>query len=116
MRLSKRQTDDVILAELAQRLTRRRIDCGMTQAQLAQESGVSKSTVERLESGASVQLSSLIRLFRTLDLLEGFESLLPATGLSPIELLKLRGKSRQRAYVARTSKVNSGTWTWGDEQ
>ncbi|HEX6929299.1 MAG TPA: helix-turn-helix transcriptional regulator, partial [Gammaproteobacteria bacterium] len=61
--------DQAVLAELGRRLSHRRIEAGLTQEKLARESGVSKRTVERLEAGSSVQLTSLIRLLRTLALL-----------------------------------------------
>lgn len=54
-------TDAAVLAELGDRLSRRRLQRNLTQAQLAREAGVSKRTVIRLERGESSQVTNLIR-------------------------------------------------------
>ena len=46
-------TDEAILEEIGRRLARRRVDLGCTQADLAEQSGVAKRTVERIEAGRS---------------------------------------------------------------
>ena len=53
MKLTTEMTDAAVLQELGARLHRRRIDANLTQAQLAEEAGVSKRTVERIEAGRS---------------------------------------------------------------
>jgi len=58
------------LATLGHRLEQRRLARDLTQATLAREAGVSKSTIERLENGASVQLANLVRVLRALELLD----------------------------------------------
>ena len=59
-------TDEQLLAELGRRLARCRLDMDATQAALAFEAGISKRTLERIEAGASVQTTSLIRVLRAL--------------------------------------------------
>lgn len=74
----------------------------LTQATLAEEAGVSKRTLERLESGeVASRLSGLVRVCCVLGLLDRFEALFPAPGLSPVEQLKLAGQCRTRAPVRR---------------
>ena len=114
MKISINATDDSILNALGERLARHRLDKNLTQAQLAQQAGVSKRTVERLEAGGSAQLSSLIRLCRALSLLPQFEALIPETPPSPIAQLKLRGKDRQRASVKKATSRSTRKWEWGD--
>jgi len=48
--ITKQATDDSVLAELGGRLARIRLDRNLTQAQLAEQAGVSKRTIERLEA------------------------------------------------------------------
>jgi transcriptional regulator with XRE-family HTH domain len=116
MKISSQNTDNAILKELGARLTRSRLNRNLTQAQLANEAGVSKRTVERIEAGHSTQLSNLIRVSRALGLLVNFNLLIPEPIPSPIEQLKLRGKVRERASTSsRTTGVSSDEWTWGDE-
>ena len=115
MRFTPLLTDDALLGELGAGLERARLERNLTQAQVAEQAGVSKSTLERLERGASSQLTNLIRVLRALDLLEGLNQLLPETPISPIEQLKLRGKTRQRASTPRTERAGkTAPWRWGD--
>ena len=53
MKITPELTDSAVLHELGERLSRRRIDAGLTQAELAHEAGVSKRSVERIEAGES---------------------------------------------------------------
>jgi transcriptional regulator with XRE-family HTH domain len=112
-------SDEAVMAEMGQRLTAARLERRMTQAQLAQAAGVSKRTVERLEDGASAQLTNLVRCLRALEKLEGLERLLPETPVSPIELLK-RGKAApsrvRRAREPGVAEAAGSAWVWGDEK
>ncbi len=114
MDISNLLTDAAILAELGDRIARRRIDLQLTQADLASQAGVSKRTVERVESGASAQMSSIIRIFRVLGLLQNFEHILPQTGPGPMELLRGKGKTRQRATRSRKPDDTGRPWTWDE--
>ncbi len=115
MNITSRMTDQAILQELGQRLARARIDLNLTQAALAEQSGVAKRTIERLESGeAATQLSGFLRVCRTLGLLERFELLLPEPAPSPMAQLKQQGRKRQRATGSKAAPA-AKKWTWGDE-
>ena len=114
MKITKQATDAVILGELGGRLAKVRLDRNLTQAQLATQAGVSKRTVERLESGAvATQLSGFIRVCRTLNLVERFELLVPEPVPSPVAQLKLGGKQRQRASVTKPAPPSAKQWQWG---
>ena len=116
MRIAKQATDAAILTELGGRLTRVRLDRNLTQSQLAEEEGVSKRTVQRLESGdASPQLSGFIRVCRVLGLVERFDLLVPEPVASPVEQLKLGGKRRKRASKVKAAKPALKKWQWGNE-
>jgi len=116
MKITKQATDDAVLAELGGRLARIRLGRNLTQAQLANEAGVAKRTVERLEAGAvATQLSGFIRVCRVLDLLERFDTLVPEPVPSPVAQLKLQGRQRRRASKAKPAKTTGKKWQWGDE-
>ena len=51
-------TDVVVLREIGARLKHKRVDSGLTQAQLAEQAGIAKRTVERLESGNSTDCAA----------------------------------------------------------
>jgi transcriptional regulator with XRE-family HTH domain len=116
MVLENLEPDEVILRQIGQRLARRRIDLGLTQELLAERAGLGKRTVERIESGESAQLSSLLRILRVLELLPRLDLLLPELGPRPMDLLRRKGKERQRASTRRGSTGESSSWTWDDEQ
>ncbi|MCL7488844.1 MAG: helix-turn-helix domain-containing protein [Desulfobulbaceae bacterium] len=115
MDISKLLTDDAILAEIGKRIARYRIDSQITQADLAQQAGVSKRTVERVEAGASAQFATIIRILRVLDLMQGLENLVPEPVPRPMELLKQKGKVRQRASSSRHPDKAPKKWSWGEE-
>jgi len=116
MHISEQNTDLAVLAELGQRLARTRLERNITQQDLAIEAGVSKSTLERVESGGETRLSSLIRILRVLGLLDRLDQLVPQPLPSPIERLKLQGRRRRRAVsAAKVDNASPGTWTWAHE-
>lgn len=99
------------------RLARARLERNLTQAQLAEQAGVSKRTVERLESGSvATQLSSFIRVCRVLELIERLDALVREPATSPIEQLKLEGRKRWRASPTKKAKPPSKAWEWGDDE
>jgi putative transcriptional regulator len=115
MRITNEVTDDAALAELGSRLARWRLDRNLTQQQLADEAGVSRITVARVEGGQSMTLSALIRVLRALELLENMEALVPQPLPSPIQQLERESGRRQRAAGARAANEDDepGPWRWG---
>ncbi|HEX3367834.1 helix-turn-helix transcriptional regulator [Phenylobacterium sp.] len=109
-------TDQLIAADLGRRLEAERLAQDLTQAQLAAQAGVSKRTVERLENGDSSTISNLIRCLRALGRLEGLKTLLPEPQPNPVSVLKLRGKTRQRARPSAEARPAGKPWAWGDER
>lgn len=106
-------SDEALLRELGQRIARLRLERNLTQAQLAEQAGISKRTLERLEAGvAATQLSLFLRVLRQLDLLERLDLLIPEPQPSPLALLELQKAGRKRASRPRIAKP-SGSWTWG---
>jgi putative transcriptional regulator len=108
-------TDPAILAQLGERLARHRLDRNLTQAALAKEAGVSQRTVLRLESGASTQLTNLIRILRALDLLNNLDAFLPPPAPSPLEQLRAEKKQRKRASPRTEPTDTRDEWNWADE-
>jgi transcriptional regulator with XRE-family HTH domain len=93
-----------------------RLGRNLTQAALAEQAGVSKRTVERLEAGAvATQFSGFVRVCRVLGLLEGFENLVPEPVPGPMEQLKQKSRMRQRASGKKAVSTKPMKWKWGDE-
>ncbi len=107
-------TDDAILAEIGTRIARRRLDMGFTQAQVAEQAGVAKRTLERIETGASAQMSNMIRILRVLDLLPGLDRMIPPELAGPIDLWKRKGRARRRASAGRPDQTDE-PWSWRED-
>jgi putative transcriptional regulator len=116
MHFENQLTDEATLQELGRRVARLRLDRDLTQQQLADEAGISRHTLLRLEDGHSVTLSALLRILRALELLEGLETLVPEPLPSPLAALQQQGSQRQRASgltEERDPRAGSSTWSWG---
>lgn len=112
-------SDEAVLTELGERLRAARLPRNLSQQQLAEEAGVGRMTVQRLEQGGSTSLTSLIRILRALGAVDALAGLLPAPGPSPLEEARRRGRRRQRARAPREpteSESRTGSWRWGDEE
>jgi transcriptional regulator, XRE family len=93
----KEKSNPSILKEIGKRIQRERLRQDITQACLAESSGVSLIVVQRIEKGMSISLQNLLGILRALNMLEGLEQLFPEPPISPILLKKLSGKTRKRA-------------------
>jgi len=113
--------DDAIVVELGRRIALHRVGLNLTQGELADRAGVARSTVQRIERGDSIQLSSLVKLLRAVDRVDALDALLAAQLRSPVAELRRQRERRQRVRHRRRdqgeppSTSDGGTWTWGDE-
>jgi transcriptional regulator with XRE-family HTH domain len=118
MRITYDLTDTAVLSELGDRLGRCRIDAALTQAQLAEEAGISKRTVERVEAGHSIDFVMLLRVMRVLKRFEVLDQLIPDLPQSPLVLLKGRGRERKRVKHSRRASDDlaapkpASSWKW----
>lgn len=110
------RSDSATLEELGNRISQTRLNRNQTQDALAQEAGVSKRTLHRVEHGHSIQTSNLIRILRALHLLENLEVLVPKLAASPIQQIKMHGKKRQRASSKADKPEQKAPWSWGDKK
>lgn len=115
MKITSLLTDDAVLAELGARIAGRRVELQLTQAAVAEQAGIAKRTLERMEAGQTSQLSTLIRVLRVLDATSGLDSLIPESGPRPMDLLKQKGKIRQRASGRRAEKESTKSWQWDEK-
>ena len=123
-------SDDVLLAELGQRLAQLRLNHNWQQHELATEAGVSLRTLSRIEAGEPSQTINLLRVLRALGLVENLEALVPPPATSPLQQLQLQGKQRKRASrrPGKPAQAAEGAatethgvadakpaWQWGSE-
>ena len=104
------QTDKSALALLGRRMVAFRIRCNWTQAQLAEQAGVSKGTVEHIERGDSVQVLNLIKILRVYGMLDAFLAIFPDDSPSPMQILRMgEVKARKRVRNPRGTNARRGT-------
>jgi putative transcriptional regulator len=106
-------TSDQIEAALCKRLESIRLSRNITQAQLAEEAGVSLRTIGRLEKGQGVSVDTFIRIMMALGIQQSLEALLPDPTVRPIERVGFGAGERKRARPTQSSDERP-TWSWGD--
>jgi len=99
-----------ILAEFTQRIRKKRLNLNITQEELSKKAGVHIQTIKNFESGKTTTLLTFIQILRAFDALDAIDLFLPDPGISPIELLKLKGKERQRASKSNNNESNESLW------
>lgn len=93
--------DMAILERIGKRIHQIRLKQNITQQSLAEAAGISLSTIKKIENGEIRSFESLLRVLRTLGMLETLQPLVEEEQLSPSEYYKYvqsaKAKSRKRA-------------------
>ena len=98
MKITADLTNEAVLHEMGLRIARRRIGAGLTQAHLAEEAGIGKRTLERIERGESAQVATLIRVLRRLGSFGELDLLVPeASNEDRLDGGRLRQRASPRA-------------------
>lgn len=116
MKIASTMPETTALAELGERAQQYRVGMNLTQAELANNAGVSQRTIERLEAGHSVQLEKLVRILRALRLSANLDQLIPEANVRPIQLAGSKTEVRQRSYKRRGTAPKKPGWVWGDKK
>ena len=97
-------SNSAIIEEVGKRLKDYRLRRKLTQQEVADHAGISIFSVAQIERGKAVTMSVFLSVLRTLRLLENFELFIPEIGISPIELLKLKGKTPKRIKKSKKTE------------
>jgi transcriptional regulator with XRE-family HTH domain len=89
-------SNTAITKEIGKRLKEYRLKKRFTQRDIAERAGISIFTVAQIERGKAVSINMLLPVFRVLRLLDNLELFLPEISISPVKLLKLKGKTPKR--------------------
>jgi len=92
-----------IAEQLGERLKQARLNADLTQAEVASRTGLNRRTILNAEKG-NVQLKNLVAILITLGMVEQINTFLPIQEISPLQLVKLKGKKRQRASRSQKKK------------
>ena len=87
--------------ELGRHLRDLRLRRNIDQRQLADQAGVALNVVKRLEGGKGATVTSLIKVLRALGREEWLGTLTPMVSVSPLQMLKSKKPTRQRASPSK---------------
>lgn len=97
------------MREMGQRIQDIRITMNLTQAQMADRSGVALRTVVRIENGESVKVESVLNILRVLGMLENLNNLIQEQVLASAEIVDI-GKKRKRVTTAKKKQGYTGRY------
>ena len=102
-------SDMAIVQELGKYLREERLLRNWTQRQVAEKTGLDRSTISQIENGRISNLLSFVQILRALEKLEGLSVFRTAVQISPMQMLRLEQQRRQRARPANPDTEQSGS-------
>ena len=96
-------TDSAIAEEIGRRIRELRLRKNWTQKAIADFSGLSIQAVQSAEKGQST-MATVIKILRPLKSLDTLNNFILEVPISPIQLMELKGKTRQRATAIKETK------------
>ena len=105
-------SDDAIVGNLGAQLKQMRLNRNLTQKQLGELSGLSRSAISDFENGAGGTMRSFVQVLRALGKLEILNHFKTEAPISPIQIAQMRGKIRKRASGTTTSDNNKNDSEW----
>ena len=100
-------SDTAIITELGKQLKRMRIRANITQQELADKSGIFRSTISEIENGRVSSMLSFVQILRGLEQLELLSKFVVPDEISPIMMAKIKAKERKRATGTKKTKPTS---------
>jgi transcriptional regulator with XRE-family HTH domain len=101
-------SDTALIGTLGAFIKHHRIQQNKSQAQLAKEAGIVRSTLSLFENGENTSLLVFVQLLRALKLLNMLKQFEIKKELSPLELAKLEQSEKKRARRKKTDSVKPG--------
>ena len=103
-----------IATELGANLRQMRLNQNLTQEQLSDETGLSRSAISEMENGkVATSLFTIIQVLRGLHQFHLLEYWQIAGQVNPLQIGKLPGKERVRATrTKRNQKKDESDWEW----
>lgn len=99
------KTDSTIVKEICKNVKQMRLRKNISQSDLSKLTGIHRVTISRMETGSAPTLLTLVQVLRALDKLELLEVFIIEPELSPIQLLKIQAKQRQKATPRKKEKM-----------
>jgi transcriptional regulator with XRE-family HTH domain len=115
MKIDDYTRSDLVLKELGRRIAQKRVRRNVSQEAFAQQSGISRSSLQRLEKGdGGTRLATFLAALRHLGVSEALNSVLPEEEASPIEVFDALSKVKTRKRASSSTRKAVGAKVWGD--
>lgn len=108
------KSSEVIEQQLCKRLERVRLEKNVSQSALAEEAGVSRRTISRMENGEGVALQTFVRIARALGLGDELQALFRVPEIRPIERVTKTAPRKNASSPRKKSEAEGTTWEWND--
>ena len=111
MTIINRTNDKEAIREISERCKRQRIDAGISQEEMSNKTGLSRTTIINFEKGNDFKFSTLLSYLNILGLKDNVEILISDPYIRPSDIAKL-GKRRQRAR----KRTHNKEIVWGEDK
>ena len=98
------KTDEELLGLIGNHLKKRRISANLTQRELAEATGISKTQISQIERTGITSLASLIAISRKLGLLQQLISVYEMPELTPIQKYEMEQKGAAAKHERKRVK------------
>jgi putative transcriptional regulator len=98
-------SDTAIVKDICNSFKQMRLKKNLSQKKISEISGLNRVTISRMEAGRAATLLTTVQILRALDKLELLNSFHEESEISPLQLLKMQEKKRQRASQKRKLKL-----------
>jgi len=105
-------TDETLIIHIGKYIKHQRLQQNRSQSQVAEDAGISRSTLSLLERGEDVRLSTLLQVLRVLDCLHILSSFDIQEQLSPLAIAKAQHGKRYRARPMKAAELNEQESDW----
>ena len=95
-------TNEALLQYVGRQMRQMRINARLSQQQLAERAGLSRSTVTQVENGKGMKMESVVAMLRVLNKLEILNNFETQAVISPLLIAKLLGKVPKRIRPRRS--------------
>ena len=102
-----RMSDNAFVEILGGFIKQNRLLLNKSQAQLAEEAGIDRSTLLQFEKGKRSNIITFIQLLRALNQLQVLQQFEIKPQLSPMQLAKLETAKRKRASTSKKAAVSA---------
>lgn len=103
---------------IGRRLKHMRIQKGLTQAELAKLSGISRPSIVRLETGSgNTSIENILAIMKTLGTANELRTVFEEISVSPLLLAKsTKNLLKERVRASREEVTTSKEWRWEEDK